>query len=244
MNTLMRLYPRAWRERYGDELVALLEEHPATLADLVDLMRGAFDARLHPQVPGASAPDKEMPMSQRLFALMAAAGGVLWMAGIAAWLTAPLTAVGDRDSASAMPMTALGIALMGIAIGELGTRPGNASSRTMGHVIAGTSVLFAVLLPLPYVLNQTDAAWGFIVLSLFGFPVVAMLGAGRGRMNGVIPTWLAVVIGVGAVTAWVGFGGSTPDSAKWVALLFGLAFILLGGQALTTARRSLEPVTS
>ena len=177
MNTLMHLYPRAWRERYGDELVALLEEHPPTLADLFDLMRGAFDARLHPQVPGASAPGKEIPMNQRLFALMAAAGGVLWMAGFAAWLTSSLNVTGDHSSAIAIPMVALSIALMGIGIGELGSRPGNASSRTMGHVIAGTSVLFAVLLPLPYVLNQTDAAWGFIVLSLFGFPVVAMLGA-------------------------------------------------------------------
>lgn len=41
---LLRLYPRAWRERYEDEMLAVLEEHDVTLATHVDLLRGAVDA--------------------------------------------------------------------------------------------------------------------------------------------------------------------------------------------------------
>ncbi len=41
---LLRLYPRAWRERYEAEMLALLEEHDVTLATRLDLLRGAFDA--------------------------------------------------------------------------------------------------------------------------------------------------------------------------------------------------------
>src|SRR5262245_17448895 len=41
---LLRLYPRAWRERYEAEMMALLEEHDVTLATRLDLLRGAFDA--------------------------------------------------------------------------------------------------------------------------------------------------------------------------------------------------------
>ena len=48
---LLRLYPRAWRNRYEDEFAALLEQCPFSLSDLLDIFAGAIDARLHPQVP-------------------------------------------------------------------------------------------------------------------------------------------------------------------------------------------------
>ncbi|HVQ21791.1 MAG TPA: hypothetical protein VMT36_00840 [Candidatus Saccharimonadia bacterium] len=244
MSNLLRLYPQAWRDRYGDELLAVLEDRPASLTDYLDLMRGALDARLHPQVRGTATPDKESSMNQRVLALSAFAGGVFWMAGFAAWLTSPLDVTGDHSSTLAIPLVALSIALMGIGIGELGTRPGDDGSPFAGHLIAGTSVVLAVLLPLPTILNLTDALWGIIVLALFGFPVIAALGAGRAQRNGVLPTWLMLAIFGGAISAWVGYGGSTPDSAKWVGLFLGLAFLLLGSQALLVTRRRLDPSAS
>jgi hypothetical protein len=45
------LYPRAWRERYGDELADLLEAGRLTLRSRLDLVRGALDAHLHPASP-------------------------------------------------------------------------------------------------------------------------------------------------------------------------------------------------
>ena len=48
---LLRLYPRAWRNRYEDEFAALLEQCPFSLSDLLDIFVGAIDARLHPHVP-------------------------------------------------------------------------------------------------------------------------------------------------------------------------------------------------
>ena len=45
---LLRLYPKRWRERYGPEMTALLEEHIVRLRTLVDLIAGAVDARIHP----------------------------------------------------------------------------------------------------------------------------------------------------------------------------------------------------
>ena len=41
---LVRLYPRAWRERYGDELLALLEDLPVAPATVLDLLHGAATA--------------------------------------------------------------------------------------------------------------------------------------------------------------------------------------------------------
>ena len=43
------LYPRAWRERYGDELEAVLEADGLGLRTRFDLVRGALDAHLHPR---------------------------------------------------------------------------------------------------------------------------------------------------------------------------------------------------
>ncbi len=64
------------------------------------------------------------------------------------------------------------------------------------------------------------------------------------QRNGALPTWLMLAIFGGAISAWVGYGGSTPDNAKWVGLFFGLAFLLLGSQALVVTRRRLDPSAS
>ncbi len=45
---LLLLYPQAHRERYGDELRAVLEQDPVTFGTLFDLICGALDAYLHP----------------------------------------------------------------------------------------------------------------------------------------------------------------------------------------------------
>lgn len=47
---ILRLYPAAWRDRYRDELEDLLGQRPMRAGDLADLVRGALDARMHPQV--------------------------------------------------------------------------------------------------------------------------------------------------------------------------------------------------
>jgi Rieske Fe-S protein len=46
---LLRGYPAAWRERYGDEFLALLAERTLATGDVLDILAGALDARLHPR---------------------------------------------------------------------------------------------------------------------------------------------------------------------------------------------------
>ena len=45
MKPILRLYPSAWRRRYGEELSDLIDEMPSTPATTFDLLRGA--AALH-----------------------------------------------------------------------------------------------------------------------------------------------------------------------------------------------------
>lgn len=46
---LLKLYPPAWRRRYGRELAELLATQPASLSTAIDLIAGAIDAWMYPQ---------------------------------------------------------------------------------------------------------------------------------------------------------------------------------------------------
>ena len=50
MRWLVRLYPQRWRNRYGQELEAMLEQSRPSLRIVVDLVAGALDAHLHSQL--------------------------------------------------------------------------------------------------------------------------------------------------------------------------------------------------
>lgn len=49
MTWLIKLYPPAWRRRYGRELAELISTQPASFGTAIDLIAGAVDAWLNPQ---------------------------------------------------------------------------------------------------------------------------------------------------------------------------------------------------
>lgn len=59
---LLRLYPRAWRERYGDEVAAVLAQHRVSLWTLLDMLLGAYDTHLH----GDLLPGRLVSMAHRI----------------------------------------------------------------------------------------------------------------------------------------------------------------------------------
>ena len=62
MTWMLKLYPPAWRRRYGEEFAELVGPQRRTLALIVDVAAGAVDAWLYPQesmVPPAAAGGKE-----------------------------------------------------------------------------------------------------------------------------------------------------------------------------------------
>jgi len=52
---LLSLYPKAWRDRYREEMSALLEQTPAGITATLDLLRGAVTAHLRPLASSAPA---------------------------------------------------------------------------------------------------------------------------------------------------------------------------------------------
>lgn len=55
MTWLIRLYPPAWRRRYGRELAELIATQPVSFSTAIDLAAGAIDAWLNPQSSTAAA---------------------------------------------------------------------------------------------------------------------------------------------------------------------------------------------
>jgi hypothetical protein len=76
---LIRLYPAAWRRRYGDEFEVLLGERALGPFDVADVFVGAIDAHLHMRDRETSrTPVRNSSMSIRVSGLAAIASGVLW----------------------------------------------------------------------------------------------------------------------------------------------------------------------
>jgi hypothetical protein len=55
MTWLIKLYPPAWRRRYGRELAELIATQPASFGTAVDLVAAALDAWINPQSSTAAA---------------------------------------------------------------------------------------------------------------------------------------------------------------------------------------------
>jgi len=77
--TLVRCYPRRWRRRYGDELLAVLEQHRAGPRTVLNLAVSALTTHLDP------AYRMEGVTMARLRPFLVAAGVVVLLAGLFGW---------------------------------------------------------------------------------------------------------------------------------------------------------------
>ena len=109
---LLRLYPRAWRDRYEGELRAVLESRPLTRRARSDLLLGALDAHVHPLTP---------PTAPVVSALLA--GVLLTVTGLASSLQ-PLMPDWPGFLLETLPVAALGAIAALVAVLQTGRRSG------------------------------------------------------------------------------------------------------------------------
>src|SRR3990170_4587919 len=109
---LLRLYPARWRDRYGDEFAAVLEERPLGPFDVADVLLGALDAHLHLRGLGAASQHaKGFAMSLRIGGYAAILGAALIVLVIA--LTGGRSG-GSDNAASIALLVALAALLVGL----------------------------------------------------------------------------------------------------------------------------------
>ncbi len=220
MSALLRLYPRAWRERYGDELLALLEDRPASPLDLVDLARGAFDARLHPQLPGTepATPERKNPMSDRLPGVAAIGGGLLFLAGVAMLGLAPLPRFdGYRETGLALPAIFLGLPLIDVALIA-------AAVRRRGGAWGRVNTWLAILAVGSTAVSMTG--WPGLLLGFLTLMTVTATIFARYLRNAGAPPW--VVAGAVVATVLAAFSTNTEDDRIWLLAPVGLLAVVFG----------------
>ena len=131
----LRLYPAAWRERYGDEMEALLGDLGA--APRLDLLRGALDAHLHP----LRAPSWPW--------LAASIGGAGWTLAAAVTLAQPVAPDWPGYLVDTLPLVLAVVPLLGLAAIGASTRLGDADpplARAGRVVVVLATVAWSVLL--------------------------------------------------------------------------------------------------
>jgi hypothetical protein len=226
---LVRLYPRPWRARYEAEFRAVLEAGPSSRGDVLDIVRGALDAHLHPAEPSL------VP------GLAAVIGGGLWILA-----TAPITALPappdwpgyllESLPVAVIAVICLTVALVGVWLredcrgGVLGRRVGLiglvlAVVGQVGWVIALAATLAGLLYGAPVAVASTVAGLGTVLVGL------ALARAGDWSIAGLLV--LAPVLLV--VPGWL-----VPQGATWIG--FGISWVGVGLVELFGPPRSVGPV--
>ena len=151
---LLRLYPRAWRERYGDEFLALVGEEQLSLRHTVDIVAGAIDARLS---RSASPPDR---------ASASVSGGDAAMSALRARICEkPFT---TRDSLLGAAIV-IGVSLAGVVVSNALEGRGYAAA---GEAVALFCTTGGLLISMPFWLTKKQSARAQAVV--VGVPLVLL----------------------------------------------------------------------
>jgi hypothetical protein len=221
MSRILRLYPRAWRERYLAELEDLLADRPPTVRDHMDMARGALDAWIHPQlVAREPRPDEGGTAGRRFAAGAAVLGGGLWVAGGLAMNAAPIIQwLGYKDSGTGVALIAGGAVVSSLAAIALAIATARGSRAV---VIAATAMLIGaamIFMPWPFL------AFGFFGYAVATVPFGLLLGrAGNQAYGALLP-----------IGAFILMFMNTEDQRALLTIPFGLVWIAVGALALRHA---------
>jgi hypothetical protein len=213
---VVRLYPGRWRERYGAELEAVLEAAPPGRRELLDLVRGALDAHVHPDRPGHTG------------AIAALTGGALWTIAALVVAAEPVPADWPGYTFAVLPLTVAATALIAVALAAAWLGIGDGASPfdrvalaagLLGHVV-WLGALSSALLAIGY-------GWGTGLASTVAALGTVLVGIALMR-RGVLP--LAGFV-LAAPVAFV-----MPVQGAWLA--YGLLWSAAGLLLLATAERA------
>jgi hypothetical protein len=235
---LIRCYPAAWRERYGDEFKAVLDERPLGPFDVADVLLGALDARLRMR-------DRRAVVNQRKgFSMSLRIGGIAAILGAttlaASWLLGYGMVVVDRTVPSFLLFLGLGLLLVataGLTAFQARTHPGF-SWAAFGLLTAGTIV---AAIGFVGVWLGGDGLWSFGVLGVLMGLLGTMLFAIATYRTGALSRGAAILLGAGTVLPVVSMISSFYVLVVAALVCFLLGWFLLGVQAIRLDRPTIDP---
>jgi hypothetical protein len=226
MSRLLALYPRAWRARYGEEFAELLESRPPTPRDRLDIVIGAIDARINPQISGAD--DRERSVGgDRAARVTAVVTGVL----LTIWGVIGATSMVPWDS-GLEPRTPAELINLAWMSGMLGAFLAPVAFGIVivryQRVLGPAGVIGALLTP------------AGLIMSALGMGMVALLALGAGvilfswRANGrILSAPVALGFAAGTLLNVAGFmvfaaGGGQDVNVLMSLVALGPSWILFG----------------
>jgi hypothetical protein len=166
---LLRLYPKPWRQRYGDELLELLESGRLGIQGAIDVVAGAIDARLsrHWSRPRSAAVTTEDDGWRKIMQLKTVCAShavrytkrdALLGAGLMLVLTAVLTAASVAARRSGMEISADFLMMMAFPGSTLAALPFTSLNgqrlRVQAVMIGGTLALLTLISLTASVINR------------------------------------------------------------------------------------------
>lgn len=203
---LLRLYPRRWQARYGEEMAALLEARVMTRRDRLDLVRGALDAWIHPPTPS------------RTPAVASLLGGGLWTVVAAGVMFQPTPPDWPGYLLEVVPVAVVAVAVLSVAVLGCALRSGDAGAGPfrLTAAIAVTGYASWVL-----VLVATAAGWvdqpSLAAAQTLAVVATTLIGAALVMSEDAIIGGLVTASGLAMLVPW---------SAGWLA--FGPAWTAIG----------------
>ncbi|HEX7733966.1 MAG TPA: hypothetical protein VF458_03860 [Ktedonobacteraceae bacterium] len=230
---MLQLYPRAWRERYATEMIALLEQHSITLWTAIDLLFGALDARLDPYYRRERLLIPRLPWRglQSSWNVMITAfttfwlTQILWVSGGASW--GPLSFSWPATDLTLLPgilaYLSLPIILTAL-VGWIGWQSG----KNAWHLLRLLPVLIFVQLLLfaPWLDGWQNAAlWLILLVSL------ALTASNLGSMLTTLQDWgkrvnlpLALCSRLLALALIAGMGALCAANISWMHMFWNSAW--------------------
>lgn len=250
MRRLIRLYPSAWRERYGDEMDAVLEERALGPFEIADLLLGALDAHLHlGRLGDRFEHRKGITMSLRIAGFAAIVGGLLWaLVWALDYYVVSTVAQGGEDQARlflAAPAIALLVAIAGLS--SFQARAHHAEVWTSFAITAiGVGLLIVGWGIIP--LLSGDPAWGIGFMGGLALLIGTILFARVTYVTAALSRSAVMLLGIGALLGLVSIGVAIVWDAlegRLILSLGGVAFaigwIALGIDAIRRDRLTTSP---
>ena len=230
---LIRCYPAAWRERYGDEFASILEERPLGPFDVADILLGALDARLRMRDRRAGVTKRKgFNMSLRIGGIAAILGAtslaMAWILGSGL--------VAENDSlAGFMLVVGLGFLLVGVAGLSAFQARIDPTLSWAAFALFGIGMIIAAIGFVGAWLGR-DGFWDFgalgVVIALVGTLFFAILT----YQTATLSRGAALLLAAGAVLPFVAMISSQPIVVVAALVCFLLGWFLLGIQAIRVDR--------
>jgi hypothetical protein len=240
---LLRLYPAAWRRRFGDEFAALLEERPIGPFDVADVLLGAVDAHLNLRGRWAGAGHRRgFAMTLRIGGLAAIAGSILFATGMVWTNSNPEGELFPPAYLVVIGNVILIVALMGLSAFQARHRRGLVWAAfaipAVGNALSVIGIAGMTFTDAPFIGGESGwAIWGIGLLTML---LGSILFAVATLATEALSRRAAIALLTGCAVTVLGAGGFVPFIALGLTL-FVAGWIWLGIDAIRRDRPAIAP---